>query len=213
MTDASFEKGGLSAALENDFAQAAQKAATEEKARLEGLAGQGKETRELFLNRKMLIFFSVTMGLIFLLVMMNAKPDISIQGLASGYALTGVLLGLTIFLLVSSKKPFMTLTSQGILMPKADRVIPWTDVVDYNVTSSGFVITTGVTLEVFLAEGAAAPSFFQHPWSRYNKKKRLLRVFVSAVAGMSPERYSELFASYWQGGVARAELANMQQPA
>lgn len=101
-------------------------------------------------------------------------------------------------------KPFMTMTGDGFSVGTTEQEIPWTAVADYGLSS--FVST--IQLEIDFTDGYEPPEIRGDRRVKYKPEKRLLLVMVRDIAKpQTLESFVGEFHAHWQGGVARAYLA------
>lgn len=119
------------------------------------------------------------------------------------------LLGTGAFLWHRSRTPIMTLDANGIWIGQEARaLVPWTVVTDFKVEPTQINgISIATRLSVDLAKDYVPFYFSGGRQIKYRQSTNTLVVRTIGFSGMNPEKLTARFGKYWQGGLARAELA------
>ncbi len=229
-TDPSMSEGEtmmtkLSESLDAEFAQAAEESVTNEIAALSGPAAKGLETVPLYEGSLFLLISAFLLGIALLVgTVMSlgfkdlgqlASVDTYVQSMELRKTLAmGVggifFLMVGVYILRRRKTPIATFTEQGFFFSNLESPIPWTAVDDYcinEVTQTG--VTMSVNLIITLAEGYTVPRFRKTKRTKYSSRKKQLYLGGTTFRRLGAEQVGALFATYWQGGMARARLAEL----
>lgn len=117
------------------------------------------------------------------------------------------LIALVVRKLRQRRTPLMTLGQQGMQFANLDRPLPWSAIEDLQAqayTYSGVTVTT-----LTMALDAERQKLAFEGDRRFKLKKGKLIVSVQGVRKMSNDAFLETLHSYWQGGLARAELERL----
>ena len=173
---------------------------------LTGIARQGQETLVVH-EGGMFGLVLVALCAVGALAAAGLLSDLSAQW-RTGLAVTGLLfVGLIVRTLRLRRSPLMTLDPQGMRFASLERPLPWNAIEDLQAqvyTNSGVTVMT-LTMELDAQRQQLAFTGDR----RFKLKKGKLIVSAQGVRKMSNDAFLEKLHSYWQGGLARAELERM----
>ncbi len=204
----------LTKVIEDDFASAARENAEGITEELRAFAAEGTDPKSFMEGGVVMLSLYTIIGLVLSGVGLSAvlDPGWSNQYLALLIPLGLLMLAYVAYVLLRRRKPFLTLTKDGLLFANLQQPVPWTHVADYGISiSSNNGMTTSVDVGVFLEENVAPPTFSGDRRVTYEKKEHRLSFEVLHFRGrMSADTFSEEFATYWRAGLARDQLETMK---
>ena len=105
-----------------------------------------------------------------------------------------------------SKEPALVLMPEGVMLFKAQEVLPWSAVDDFNFSENNQMLTVTMPLEA----GVVPPTMgVGRRRGQFVKKKQRLVIMLKGVKTMKNEAFAELMVNYWRAYHARQELARM----
>ncbi|SBV90507.1 putative Peptidase, M48 family [uncultured delta proteobacterium] len=203
-----FPRTGLSAALEAEFSQAARVSA-------DGMEEDLREAALLGLDR--VTFYenanwgakglAISGGMLLIGVLAAQKNLIA----GAGGIIMG-LLGVWLFFYFRkrTKKPFMTVTDEGLLAGAAELEVPWQVVRDYDITTWS---RSSVEIIVDLAEGFTLPAKTGDRRVKFKPKRHRLHIGVQGIAKPHELKgFAEEFHNHWRGAIARGVAVSVSGP-
>lgn len=194
---------------------------TPSRAQLRELAAQGRKTIAVYEGGRAL---NVLLWMLALLCVVPGLAMLSFarQGgllVASAFLLIGIAFGALGRALGRRRKvPFLTLGEQGLHYADLTQPIPWTAIENYRV---GAGTHRGENLIVFvdLSQGYEVPLRDKNVTSAwhsvrrawYNAKENWIIFKATGVRGMTNPELVEHLSTYWQAGLARAQLGNLDE--
>ncbi len=105
-----------------------------------------------------------------------------------------------------SKEPALVLMPEGVLLFKAQELLPWSAVEGFNFSENNQMLTVSMPLEA----GVVPPAMgVGRRRGQFVKKKQRLVVMLKGVKTMKNKAFAELMVNYWRAYHARQELARM----
>jgi Zn-dependent protease with chaperone function len=198
----------LAQALESEFRATADAERRERIAFLTGLAAKGQETKAIY-EGGYVAMIAVGIAALAAVVASVMVPTLGI-GARSGLAGAGVaFIVIIVRTLRMRRSPVLTLSRDGILLAKLAKLLPWAEIHDIQAQVYSNTGVSMITVTFDLA-GAATKEAFSGD-RRVKVKDGNLIVSVQGVRKLSDDAFLETLHEYWQGGLARAELARLRQ--
>ena len=105
-----------------------------------------------------------------------------------------------------SKEPALVLMPEGVMLFKAQELLPWSAVADFNFSENNQMLTVSMPLET----GVVPPAMgVGRRRGQFVKKKQRLVLMLKGVKSMKNEAFADLMVNYWRAYHARQELARM----
>jgi Zn-dependent protease with chaperone function len=194
----------VSAALEAEFSSSAKSDREERLAVLGELAALGTETITVFEKGVLVCLAAILAGPVVAALPYLSK-DMPIAAKWMFWILGPLATFAGVYLLVRMRKPFITLTPEGPKFANLGAPLPWTAVGDVSAQESSNA-GSGGSLTLHLVEDFTPQPFSGDRRVKYRRKQHAIIFAVMGVKGSKMEGFVELLVSYWQGGLARAEL-------
>ncbi len=200
--------GDVSSSLQQELTGVA---AANRASKLEGLreiAALGADRKEIY-ERAMLMtmlfgFLMVVFAVVGVALIVMKNPQVLV-GL--GLLATAAVCAWAVRLFWrDSKEPALVLMPEGVMLFKAQEVLPWSAVDDFNFSENNQMLTVTMPLEA----GVVPPTMgVGRRRGQFVKKKQRLVIMLKGVKTMKNEAFAELMVNYWRAYHARQELARM----
>ena len=195
----------VSAALEAEFSSTAKSDRDDRIATLRELAARGTDSVTLFERGVFICLVAVLAGPALLAIPflahdmpVGAKWLFWVMGPFTTVAGASLLLRL--------RKPFLTLSPDGIMFANLQKPLPWTAIEDIGIGTATANKKSGVFLTLDLAGGFVPPSFAGDRRIKYRPKKQDIIATAMGIKGHDTDAFAKLVLDHWRGGQARAEL-------
>ena len=197
----------VNAALQSELTSVAASARSAKIAELQEIAALGRERiviyeRSWFQTGRCVFFTVVCVAVaVFLFNMKN--------GLLYGGGLLAAGLACAYFAFLFSrdgKEPALVLAPEGMQLFKAQELLPWSAIDDFQFAQANHILTITLPLE----QGVVPPALgVGRRRGQYVKKKHRMVLALKGVKKMKNDAFAELMVGYWRAYHARRELQRM----
>ncbi|GKS88768.1 hypothetical protein [Acidovorax sp. SUPP2539] len=181
------------------------------------MAARGRETLTIYEGG------GFSSALLWILALLCVLPGVAMLRSNIVFALAFIAMAAAVGMLARGlgrrrKLPLLTLSAQGLQYSAVTQPIPWTAIENYRVGAGShrgenliLFVDLSSDYDVPLKDARSVSAWHSVGRSWYNAKQDWIIFKVPRVQGMTNPQLIELFSTYWQAGLARAQLGNLDE--